>query len=180
MTQIYDEAWAEAVASCPTDVRVWPAIEFQHPEFRDEDGAAMPLRFTVDVVDRTFGIEDGALYTPGQMATFLACAFEAEYPEVAEGRVPASRIAVDNVSRQLTPHLNAAVLVRADLVMVYREYREDDLSEPCYGPVRFVMTEVTVSGTRVEGTASLKDLTNTKFPRRTYTRKLFPALVSTT
>lgn len=179
MSQIYDDAWAEAVASCPTDVQTISTIELQHPQFA-EDGAPVALRFVLDAVDRVLGIETGALFGGGESVPFSACAFAAEYPEVAEGQVPRCKISVDNVSRHLTPHLNAAVQVRADLALIYREYRSDDVSEPCYGPVRFTVREVTVTGTRVEGIATLKDLTNSKFPRRVYTRKLFPGLVAPT
>ena len=172
---LYTQAWAEAMASCPTDPLIYPTIELQHPEFK-EAGAPVPLRFVLDAEDRQFGIEPGALFG-GQPATFAACAFEADYPEFAEGKLPSCRIAVDNVSRHLTPYLNAAIQVRADLVLIYREYRSDDVSEPCYGPARFRVTEVVVTGSRVEGTATLRDLTNSKFPQGTYTRALFPGLI---
>lgn len=178
MSDLYTEAWAEAVASCPTDQQPFCTVELQHPAFL-EDGSLIPLRFVAAERDMSFGIEMGATFDAGEMAVFRACAFTAEYPEVAEGRVPSSRIAVDNVARDLTEYLNDAVRVRADLAMIYREYLPDDLSEPSYGPVRFRVAQVDVNGARVEGLATLRDLTNSRVPLRTYTRALFPGLVQT-
>ena len=73
------------------------------------------------------------------MATFAAIPFQAEYPEFAEGRVPEARIAIDNVARELLPHIERAMIYRADLIAIYREYRSDDVTVPCYGPVEFVI-----------------------------------------
>lgn len=174
---LHQQAWAEANAACPIDPLIYYTIELQHPAFV-EDGEPIPLRFVVDVEDRQFGIEPGALFDAGNLANFVACAFQSEYPEFGEAKIPSSRVAVDNISGHVSPLLNAAVKVRANLVLIYREYRADDVSEPCYGPVRYLLTEVVAKGSRVEGIASLKDLTNSKFPMRTYTRTLFQGLVA--
>lgn len=178
MSDLYTDAWAEAVASCPTDHQPFCTVELQHPAFL-EDGVLIPLRFVAAERDMSFGIEAGATFDPGEMAVFRACAFSAEYPEVAEGRVPSSRIAVDNVARDLTEYLHEAVRVRAELALIYREYLPDDLSEPSYGPTRFRLSQVDVNGARMEGIATLRDLTNMGFPRGTYTRALFPGLGQT-
>ena len=83
---------------------------------------------------------------------------------------------VDNVSRGLVPHIERAIEFRADLIAIYREYRSDDLSAPCYGPVEFVVRRITMSGTRIEGMASIDNLANRKFPTRVYTTREYPAL----
>ena len=177
MTVPWTEAWEEAIASCPVDVQLHITLEFQHPQFV-EAGLPVAPRVTLGAVDQVFGIEPGAVMDAGEMVTFQACAFSAEPPEVGEGKVPSCKISVDNVARWLTPLLNAAVLVRADLWLVYREYRDDDRSEPAYGPVRFVLRDVTVNSGVMEGTASLKDLANLAVPSLVYTRKAFSSLVA--
>ncbi|WP_454917271.1 DUF1833 family protein [Xanthobacter sediminis] len=60
--------------------------------------------------------------------------------------------------------------------IVYRQYHEDDMSEPVYGPVEFLLTKVTVTGTTVEGTATFSDLTNMKFPSRVFSRREYTSL----
>ncbi|MBB6306214.1 DUF1833 family protein [Xanthobacter tagetidis] len=172
----WDDAWAEAEASTDPAVMVFDTLELQHPAFIESE-AVIPLRFVCDVEPRTLTIEDGATFNGGEAVVFQPIAFEASMPEFAEQRIPEVRVAVDNVARELMPYLEAAVVVRADLKVLVRQYREDDTSEPVYGPVEFVIRKVTVSGTRVEGMARLEDLTNMKFPSRVYKRSEFSALM---
>lgn len=175
MSDPWTDAWAEAVASCPTSTTVYETVELQHPAFL-EAGSPVALRFVLDKEDRVLGIEAGAAFNPGSMQTFTPISFSAAQPEFAQGKVPECKITIDNVGRQLMPYLNAAVRVRADLVLVYRQYRSDDVTEACYGPVSFVVRNVRITGARVEGTAKLADLANAKFPTRAYTTAEFPAL----
>lgn len=177
MTDPWTAAWAEAAASCPTSHLVYETVELQHPAFV-EMGSPIALRFVLDKEERDLGIEAGAAFNPGTMQPFTPINFSASQPEFAQGKVPECKIVIDNVGRQLMPYLNAAVRVRADLNLVFRQYRSDDVSEPCYGPVQFVIRNVRITGARVEGTAKLADLANAKFPTRAYTTAEFPALRS--
>ncbi len=176
MPVTWDEAWAEAEASCIVDQQIFETIELQHPAFVEGE-TAIPLRFVLDVEPRMLGIEDGATFNAGETVEFMPIAFEASTPDFAEAQVPECKVVVDNVGRDLMPHLEAAVQVRADLVVILRRYLEDDMSGPFYGPVQFMIRQVRVTGSRVEGRARLEDLTNMKFPSRTYTRSQFPALM---
>jgi hypothetical protein len=170
-------AWEEAAASVPASVKVYFTLELQHPGFVDETMTPIPIRCVAGVAeDIQFGIEEGATFNGGEMATFTAIPFYADFPEFAEGKVPETRVVLDNVSRELVPHIEAALAVRADLIAIYREYRSDDLSAPCYGPVEFVVRRITMSGTRIEGMASLDNLANKKFPTRVYTTREYPGL----
>lgn len=175
MSEPWNAAWAEAVASCPTSVLVYETIELQHPAFT-EGGAPIALRFVLDSQERTLGIESGALFNPGTMQTFTPIDFKASQPEFSQGKAPECTVTIGNVGRRLTPYLNAAVRVRADLVLIFRQYRSDDVDEPCYGPVQFVVRNVRVRGASVEGTARLADLQNARFPSRVYSLDEFPAL----
>ena len=172
----WTDAWAEAEATCVVTSLTFDTLELQHPAFLDGE-TVIPLRFVCDVEPRTFTIEDGAVFDENTAVDFQPIAFEAEFPEFADGKIPEVRVAVDNVAQELMPYLEAAVQVRADLKVLVRQYREDDTSAPVYGPVEFVIRQVTVSGARVEGIARLEDLTNMKFPSLVYTRSLFPALM---
>lgn len=175
MSDPFKEAWREAIASAPSSVLLFRTIELQHPAFL-EDGVPIALRLAIDVVDRTLGIETGARFNAGTMQVFARCAFEASDPEVAPGRVPESTVTIDNVSDLLMPYLNAAIEVRADLLLLYREHRSDMTAEPSYGPVEFIMRQVTTAGTRVTGKAKLPDLANMSVPRRVYRPAEFPGI----
>ena len=170
-------AWEEAEASVPASVRVYFTLELQHPGFVDDTNNSIPIRCVTGVYeDMQLGIEDGALFNAGQLATFAAIPFQADFPEFEEGKVPETRIIVDNVSRELVPHIESAVHLRADLIAIYREYRSDDVSAPCFGPVEFIVRQVSMTGTRIEGMASIDNLANKKFPSRVYTTKEYPGL----
>ncbi|MCL8385474.1 DUF1833 family protein [Xanthobacter aminoxidans] len=177
MGDLWTEAWAEAEASCPNSVLVFDTIELQHPAFL-ESGAPIPLRFVCDVEPRTFGIEPGATFDAGELAEFTPIAFSADAPNFSEQQVPQCRVVIDNVARDVMPYLEAAIGYRADLKVLFRQYREDDVSEPACGPWEFLLRKVTVAGSTVEGTASFDDLTNMKFPRRIYSRREFSSLIA--
>jgi hypothetical protein len=170
-------AWEEAVASVPASVIVYPTLELQHPGFVDESDNPIPIRAVTGVrADMDFGIEDGAVFDAGTMATFKAIPFGAEYPEVGEGKLPESRVTIDNVARELVPHIRKAMTYRADLIAIYREYRSDDLATPCYGPVEFVIRNAMMVGATITGMARLDNLANKKFPSKVYTLRDYPGL----
>jgi hypothetical protein len=169
-------AWEEAEATAPPDVLIYCTLELQHPAFL-KDGVQVPIRCVTGVADAMeFGIEAGAAFNEGEMASFQAMPFSADRPEFAEGQTPQCTVTVDNCGREISGYLEAAIQVKADLIAVYREYRSDDLTEPCYGPVQFVMRKVTVTGTSVSGTATLDNLANRKFPFKVYSQNEFPGL----
>jgi hypothetical protein len=178
MADPWTSVWEEAEATAPPGVVMYATLELQHPAFL-QGGVEVPIRCVTGVADdMNFGIEVGAVFNGGQTVTFKAIPFFAERPEFAEGKVPECQVTVDNVGRDLFPYIEAAVQVKADLAALYREYRSDDLTEPCYGPVRFVMRKVQIKGTSVIGTARLQDLANRKFPYKVYAVNEFPGLVS--
>lgn len=177
MADPFTDAWAEAEATAPPDVILYCTLELQHPAFLEDD-VEVPIRCVTGIdEDVSFGIEEGAAFDAGQMAAFKAIPFFAERPEFAEGQTPQCDVTIDNCAREVAVHLEAAVQVKADLVAIYREYRSDDLTAPCYGPVQFVMRKVTIKGTSVVGTARLDDLANRKFPYKVYSVDEFPGLV---
>ena len=179
MVDAWTEAWAEAEASVPTEVVYYYTLELQHPAFVDSVEGPFAIRIVTGVYDDVnLTLENTATIDPGKEVEFKAVMFSAEFPEFAEGKTPESAIIIDNVVDYIVPYLANAVLLRADLKAIYRVYRNDDTSEPCYGPVEFVIKNVKQNGTRLEGTAMIDDLANKKFPNKVYTFKEFPGLMN--
>jgi hypothetical protein len=70
-------------------------------------------------------------------------------------------------------------MVREAIKVIYREYVSDDLSEPAYGPIEFLLKEVSMTGTTITGTATVNDLLNKRFPKQdqNYNYRDFPSLL---
>lgn len=178
MSDPWTAAWEEAEASAPPGIKVYDTLELIHPAFIDESGPFSVRAVTRVKDDMNFTLEAGAPLNPGQSVVFRAINFFSERPEFAEGVTPQCEVIVDNVGRELMPYLETMVGTRANLTAIYRQYRSDDLTEPCYGPVEFQIKKVTVSMTRVQGTAMLDNLSNTKFPKKLFTLNEYPGLMN--
>lgn len=169
----HSEAYLESLAACPPEQRIHVTLELQHSTF------AEPVRVVSQVGDdMQFGIEAGAVYNGGEMVTFIACPLYAGLPEQREGLPPQCKVSIDNVTRELWPKIKAAMGVREYLKVLYREYVDSDLTEPAYGPVEFVLREVS-TGTTLTGTAVVNSLLNKRFPRKdkNYNYVDFPSLL---
>nr|DAH82772.1 MAG TPA: protein of unknown function (DUF1833) [Caudoviricetes sp.] len=169
-----NEALLEAYASCPPSARVYCTLEIWQPSFD------APARIVANVGDdMSFGLEVGAPFDGGQTVKFLACPFSAGYPEQREGQPPTTQVKIDNVNRELVPKIRAALGVRAYIQIYYREYLGSDLTEPAYGPVGFILTNVQMVGASLTGTAVVKNLQNKRFPRlnKNYDYIQFPSLL---
>ena len=178
MPDPWTAAWAEAEASAPAGLVTYETLELQHPAFVDGGGNPIALRIIAGTADdQVFTLEAGAPLNGGQAVTFTAIPFTSEFPEVAEGRLPQSRIRIDNVAREFVPLIEQAVTYRADLTATYRQYRSDDVAEPAYGPVTFQIRNATMVGATIEGMAQLQNLANVKFPSKLYTIDNFPGLL---
>lgn len=169
-----EEAMAEARASVKPGQLVYFTLELQHSTF---DVPARVVSGATD--DMQFGIEPGAVHDAGQMVTFIACPFRADPPEVREGLPPQCKVSIDNVTRELWPLIEGAKMVREAIKVIYREYVSDDLSEPAYGPIEFLLKEVAMTGTTITGTATVNDLLNKRFPKQdqNYNYRDFPSLL---
>jgi hypothetical protein len=177
MSDPWNAAWLEAEATAPPQLEVFPTLEFRHPVFVDDVTGPFAMRVVaLTSVDQTFGIEADGVMDAGTEQLFKAVTFMAERPEFTEGKTPECAITLDNVAREMVPYLEAAVAMRADMEVTYREYRSDDLTAPCYGPVTFTIKKVSVNGTQLKATAKIEDLANRKFPSQVYTTIEYPAL----
>ncbi|UFW75211.1 DUF1833 family protein [Bradyrhizobium sp. WU425] len=170
----HNEAMMEAYASCPPSARIFYTLEIWQSSFD------VPARVVANVLDdMDFGIELGAPRNSGETVTFIACPFEAAYPEQREGQPPSTTIKIDNVGRELVPKIRAAQGVREYISVLYREYLGSDLTEPAYGPVEFELRGVKMVGASLSGTVMVKNLQNKRFPRITknYDYVQFPSLL---
>jgi hypothetical protein len=171
----WTEEWEEATATAPPSRLIYYTMEFQHQRF------AAPMRMVqnfdgiADTMD--FGIEDTAIFNPGETVAFSPVAFRADRAEFAVGRMPECTITIDNVARLLMEPLLDAITVQANLTAIYREYVSDDLTAPAYGPVEFVISNVKAKGLSISGTARIDNLSSKKFPSRVYTLNEFPSLL---
>lgn len=177
MTDIWTDAWEESEVSNPPGVDTYDTLELRHAAFVD------PTPFAVRVVNGitspiNLTLEDESLLNGGEEVQFDNVAFFAERPEFADGTTPTCKISVDGVGEELKPYLENAVAMRSDLVAIYRQYRSDDTSEPCYGPVEFTIKKVTANSARLEGMATLDNLSNKKFPTKLFTFEDFPGLLN--
>ncbi|WP_316214290.1 DUF1833 family protein [Bradyrhizobium sp. SZCCHNR2032] len=170
----HSEAMLEAYASCPPSARIYFTLELWHPSF------AQAARVVANVGDdMSLGIEAGAPRDGGAMVTFIACPFQADYPEQREGQPPTAKISIDNVARDLVPQIRAALGIRAYIDVLYREYLGSDLTGPAYGPVQFELRNIQMTGTTLTGTVMVRNLQNKRFPRldKNYTYQQFPSLL---
>lgn len=174
----FEEAFAEAAASAPASVVFHYVLEMRHPSFL-EGASEISLFFVANENDSvTVTIEPDDDRNPGAPVECLPVPFVASAPAYGENVIPESSITIDNIGREATKYLEEGVSYRADLVVILRQYRSDDLTAPCYGPVRFVIRSVKVKGATVTGVAKMPNLLDRLLHQRRYTPDVFKGLAS--
>lgn len=114
---------------------------------------------------------------PGQDVRFVAMAFDLNLPAVDSMPVPEVEITLDNVTREVMRHLDAAVQSQQMIEVTYRPYLSNDLSGPQMDPpLTLVLSFVEANPLRITARARMVDIGNKAFPGRTYTAKEFPGL----
>ncbi|WP_321504038.1 DUF1833 family protein [Breoghania sp.] len=175
MSDEWSAAVEEAYASATSTV-VLHTVELRHPGFV-EDGNVIAIRLVADEADHAFLLEDAAPMDGGQTVNFLSLPFGFEPPSSAEGQVPQVKFWVDNASRQILPHLEEAVNIRAPIELTYREYIVG-----MDGPQTLVdgieLSRISVNGQRATATARLNDWQDRLFPARLYDIETFRTLTS--
>jgi hypothetical protein len=170
-TDLWSAAIEEAMNSAPPDQVILPTLELRHPLFINENGVYEPVRivndpgFDVGRDDGAFGhflnLEDGSNHL------FLATAFGFVLPEQTLGQLPEVEVSIDNVGNLLIDDLNAAITIRADIEMTYREYIFG-IPEPQFVLNGLILKRVKTTPTRTTGAASFADLMGTSFPSKLY------------
>jgi len=128
------EAIREAYASAPSDVVILHTLELRHPGFVDENNQPIAIRIVRDHQDLTARLEPTAPLNGGAMVQFIALGFELELPPVNTAPVPEISVTIDNVSRELIRHLDAAVESSEKIEITYRPYLSTDLEGPQMDP----------------------------------------------
>lgn len=178
MVTLYEEALKEAYAANPTNDVALDTIEIRHPAFVDDSGNPTAIRVVRGYDDIVATLEADAPLNAGQPVTFIAAAFDFTLPGFEEGQVPQLQITLDNVSREITAHLEQAIGQTAPIEVTYRPYLYSDLSAPQMDPpINMLLTQVSVDVFQVTGTATLNDVHNWGFPNSSYDLTSFPGLL---
>ena len=195
----------EAYASAPSDAVILHTLELRHPAFMDDEGEptairvvrnfadeaswlslggaevqavldAMPVQAR-DLVGLVARLEEDAPKDAGRMVPFIALAFDLELPPVDTAPVPEFAVTLDNVSREIVRHLDAAATSHEIIEVAYRPYLSTDIEGPQMDPpITLTLTEVEVDVFRATGRARMLDIGNKAFPAELYTAKRFPGL----
>jgi hypothetical protein len=178
MVTLYEEALKEAYAANPANDVVLDTIEIRHPAFVDDNGNPTAVRVVRGYDDIVATLEADAPMNAGEAVTFIGAAFNFTLPGFEEGQIPQLQLTLDNVSRELTAHLEQAIGQVAPIEVTYRPYLYSDLSGPQMDPpINMLLTTVTVDVFQVTGTATLNDVHNWGFPNRSYDLTSFPGLL---
>ena len=171
------EAIKEAYASAPSEQIILHTLELRHPAFVDEAGQPVAIRVVRDTSDLWARLESQAPLQAGERVQFVAMGFELDLPPVDTMPVPEITVTLDNVSREIVRHLDAAAESQSVIEVTYRPYLSTDLEGPQMDPpIHLVLTEVEADIFRVTGRARMLDVGNKAFPGTSYTAKTFPGL----
>ena len=164
-------AMAEAYACAPANQVILHTLELVHPDFKDSLGRAAPIRVVNDSDNLTATLETGA------RATFIALAFGLKPPDIDGGSQPKIEIQMDNVGREIMPHLRNARASQTLIKVVYRAFLSNLLDAgPQVTPIRMVLSRVRATLTTITAEARMADFANKKFPNELYTLDNFIGL----
>jgi hypothetical protein len=167
----------EAYAAAPADMVILHTLELRHPSFLDDQGQPTAIRVVRDHTDLMARLEVGAPVDGGSIVRFVAMGFELELPPVDTAPVPEIAVTLDNVSREIVRHLDAASTSQDKIKLTYRPYLSTDLEGPQMDPpITLILTEVEADVFRITGRARMLDIGNKAFPAENYTAKRFPGL----
>ena len=173
----YEEALAEAYASAPVDEVALHTLEIYHPTFKDDSGNPTAIRIVNGYDSYTLRLEADALLNPGEYVEWTGMAFELELSGFDEGKVPYIKVAIQNVTREITRYLETAIETLDPISITYRPYLASDPSGPQMNPpLHMTLSKVKVDVFQATGQATLEDVHNWPFPNRKYTPNDFPGL----
>jgi len=174
------QALAEAYASAPIGDPPLHTIALYHDRFVDESGAPTAVYCVNDYETLYATIEAGAPLHAGQIVAFHPIPYEFTLPEQTDsGAPPQVQLTVDNVSRELVPHLNAAAGSMSPITLIARTYLPSDTTAPHeLPPLELVLRDIQVTVSTVTASAGYGDLSNRKFPSKIYSRDIFRSLAA--
>ena len=180
MSDIWTEALEEAYASVPSGVIAWDTLELRHPmldrtyRFVLDEGEkigeteADEYGTTQDIYGRVLRLEDDAPENAGELADFIATAFEVRLPASEADRPPEMSIVLDNVPGDLMKAMGPAAASGEAVDLTYREYLSDDPDTVHYRLTGLSLRKVGVTTLRIEGKIIFMGLHSRSFPGAFY------------
>lgn len=150
-------------ASAPADEVAIPTLEILHP-------AIDPIRICSGYENHTVTLETG------EVVTFIASGLDVALPARDSTGQQNLTFAIENVTGIAQNEIKKAQAAGGLVTVIYRVYRNVDLSEPAERPVRMVMLKPTFRGTTTQVTCSYFSIINFAWPRLRYTADFAPGL----
>ncbi len=162
------DAIREAYACCPTSVVILETIEISHPLVAE---SLYLVRNNEEIV---------ATLETDEVVTFQPVGFRMSLPASGENGIQELSLAVDNIDRVASDFIEQVYASSDPVIITYRPYRSDDLTQHGLGdnPLILTLTDVRINSFEVSGKATFGDLLNKPFLTENYTRKRFPSLGS--
>lgn len=167
--------------SAPKDRVVLDTLELRHPAFVADDGVTpAAARVVNDDVEDDFlaTLEADAPMNGGEQVTFKATRFDVTLPESNSPGLPSCQIGVCNIGRLLMDNIQLAVSQPEPVRLTYRQFLVDDPSAPGVVIDGLTIGRINVTPQRVTATAGFENDLNAPFPKKNYTGKEYPGLVS--
>ena len=175
-----EEALMEAYASAPAgdDDIVLHTIEIRHPIFVDDAGRPTSIFLVHDHQNFTAALEADAPVKPGETVEFISLAFAFALAPVETSPTPQIAIEIDNVGRDVTDRLDAAIVDGRKIEICYRPYLNGDRTRPqMRTPPVYTLVDVKVGVFRITARANTGADLGVAFPRELYKPDKFPGLI---
>ena len=175
-----EAALKEAYASAPTgdDDIVVHTLEIRHPIFVDDEGRPTSICLVHQHQDFTAALEADAPVKPGEAVNFISIAFEFKLAPVETSPTPQIAMSIDNVGRDVTEQLDAAIVDGHKIEICYRPYLNGDRSGPKMRvPPVYTLVDVKVGVFRISARANTGADLGIAFPREIYKPETFPGLI---
>lgn len=165
------DALKEAYAGTSPEF-VYHCLEIRHSNF------TQPIRIVRNNEDCEARTEVDAPLNPGEMVSYVGAMWEMTLPKQGEDTMPEISLSFDNVSREITEHLQAASQINEPIKMIYRVYTDSTLTSgpQIDPPIEMEIGSATADVYTVTTRASLEDVFRSLYPYTRYTPKEFPSL----
>lgn len=159
------DAIKEAYAIAPSNKVILDTLEIR------QTGVQAPI-YIVRSKRKIIALDEDAV-----SRTFLPVGFQFALPPENEEGFRSLNISIDNIGRQVSDFVNAAISQRVPVEVIYRPYLSDDLTRPqMIPPLVLFLRDIQITTEQVTGKATFMDIVNRKFPTELYTRARFPSL----
>jgi hypothetical protein len=120
----------------------------------------------------------GSPINAGQVQEFVCLPFDIKLPDVADQPLAKGQITIDGVGREISTELLEAIEQSVSIQVTYRPYiTGQELNGPEIAqPIRFILSNVVISGFTVQGDIILPMHGTKRFPAEIYTVERFPSL----